>query len=132
MGTIIGLTIFIIVSIAAISFIHHYNEMSFDPLGGETFHSPPKNEIPDSLDLEMIEERFGSIERKPFSITGKALFAALSSIEVVNVIDNKLIKPYPTYPTETMLLFENRVFLVKNGIVTDELGKHDIDTLSLK
>lgn len=106
--------------------------MSFDPLGGETFHSPPKYEIPDSLDLEMIEEHFDSIERKPFSITGKALFVTSSSIEAVNVVDNKLIKPYPTYPTQTILIFENREFLVRDGIVTDELGKHDIDTISLK
>lgn len=130
MGTIIGLTIFIIVSIAAISIIHHYNEMSFDPLGGEIFHSPPKYEIPDSLDLEMIEEHFGSIERKSFSITGKALFIASSTVEIVNVVDNKLIKPYPEYPTQTILLFEDREFLVRDGMVVDELGKHKFGTVS--
>lgn len=69
MNAIICLLIVIVISIAIIFINRLYDEMKFGPLGGEAFYSPPKNEIPDSLDLEMIEERFGSIKRKPFSIT---------------------------------------------------------------
>lgn len=132
MNATIGLLIFIVISIDLIFINRLYNEMKFDPLGGETFHSPPKNEIPDSLDLEMTEEHFGSINRKSFSITGKALFVTSSSIETVNVVGNKLIKPYPTYPAQAILIFENREFLVRNGIITDELGDVNSDTSSLK
>lgn len=129
MNAIIGLSIFIIISIIIVCINRLYNEMKFDPLGGETLYSPPKNEIPDSLDLEMIEEHFGSIERKSFSITGKALFLTSSTVEIVDVIDNKLIKPYPKYPTQTILLFEDREFIVRDGMIVDELGKHNFGTV---